>query len=488
MKTNKILSVALLLFVMVGCADLETKNLNRGDIERVLSNPDDYVGVVEGQFNSLWHSTQYWQSANAEAMGTVADAMTSSWGNFGMRDMSSEPRVELINSQTYNYAYIFEYSYESNNAMIGAVNDVLRLMDADPSIVIMSNDVDVTLKTKAEALYVQGVGYGNIALTYDKAKFVDETIALEDVSALPLESYTELMTKALAKLDMAADVANSAPDFSVNAFNGLSLSKADFIKLIRTTQAKFLVYLARTDTENGSTDWARVLSLTNQGVDYDFAPIGDGNLWWDAYKYYGTEEGWSRVDYRVINAMDPSQPSRFPTDNSHPLPASTSGDERLFTDMTYSTSIPFRAERGLYHYSHYVYSRYSYHYPSATGAMPHTTEAENDLLKAEALMMTGDNAGAATLINKTRVTRGLLAPAAGGDADLKNKLLHERYVEIYATMGGIPFFDRRRTANDDGSFSPYSGLQPGTFRQFPLPAKELSILGEEIYTFGGTGN
>ncbi len=486
MKNYKILSVLILLFIMVGCADLNTENPNRGDIERVLSNPDDFVGVVEGQFQSLWHSTQHWRSNNALTMGTIADGMTSSWGNFGMQDFSSEPRIAADNTQTYRYAYVFEFSYENNYAVIGAVNDVLRLMDSDPDIVIHDGlGNDVTLKTKAQALYIQGVATGYLALTYDKAKFVDETISLEDVSGLPFDDYAMLMTKALAKLELAVSVANSAPDFTINAYNGLILTKGDFIRLINTMQAKLMVYVARNTTENAATDWGKVLSLANQGIDVDFTVIGDGSSWWDPYKFYGTQAGWARVDYRIINALDPSQPSRFPTDGSHPLPPATPGDLRLNTDMVYRTDIPHRAERGLYHYSHYDFTRYDYHFPSGTGAMPHTTVVENNLIKAEAAMRTGDNNTAANLINLTRVARGGLAPAAAGDSDLYNKILHERYIELFATMGGIPFYDRRRTADDTGSFLPYSGLQPGTLRHFPIPAKELNILGEELYTFGG---
>lgn len=490
MKKNKII-FSLLFLVTIGCADLDTQNLNRADIERVLANPDDYVGVVEGQYNVLWHATQHWSSANGLAFGTVADAVTSSWGNFGMNDMSSEPRVAINNQQTYSYAYVIESSYEDNYSVIGAVNDVLRLMDADPEIVVMQELVDVTIKTKAQALYLQGVAYANLALTYDKAKFVDETVDLADVAALDFSAYGDLMTSALSKLELAITTANSAPDFTVTGYNGITISRDDFVRLMRTLQAKFMIYVARTEAENTATNWSDVLSKANAGITSDFAPIGDANSWWDAYKYYGTEEGWGRVDMRVINAMDPSQPSRFPTDNSHPLPPA-SGDNRLDSDMTYFTSIPFRANRGLYHYSHYQHSRYDYHYSSGgSGAMPHTTVAESDLIKAEALVRTsGDKDLAAALINNTRVTRGGLSAVNGTDSDavLLTAILHERYVELFVTMGGIPFYDRRRTADDDGSFKPYSGLQPLSFRQMPIPAKELNILGEEVYTFGGADN
>jgi hypothetical protein len=483
---DKILTAGLFVAI-AGCAELDIINENNGDTGRVLANSNEYDNVVNSQFSLNWQATQWYEVAMP--MNTMADAMTSSWGNFGMRDLSSEPRTAIVNSPTYVYSTVIEDSWEFNYSVIGAVNDVLRIYNDDPEVRTFDDDGnDITYQVIAKAKYLLGTSYGNIGLRYDKAKFVNETVPLAAVPDLAYSDYNSLIDNAVSELEAAITAANSGDDFSIGAWNGITVTRDQFVKLCRTLQAKYLAYRSRSDAENETNDWASILTYANAGVDFDFAPLGDGNIWWDGQKYYGTETGWARVDYRIISWMDPNQPSRFPTDGSHPLAPATSADDRLTTDMSYSTAIPFRADRGLYHFSHYDYTRYDYHYPGATGPMPHTTKAENDLLRAEALIRTGGSkATAAALINNSRVDRGGLSALTGAESDdqLLEYVFYERFVELYATMGGLPFYDRRRLPDDDGSFAPYSGLQPGTPKQFPIPAKELQLLNIPIYTFGG---
>lgn len=481
--------LALVLVIAGSCAELETENLNNPDTDAVLGNPQDWEGIIASQYQRIWFGVQHWQSGLAFTMGTSADAITSSWGNFGMRDLSSEPRIAINNSETYTYAYVVEYAYYRYFSVIGGVNDVLKLINDSPDVTITdANGAEIRQKLIATGKFMQGYAYGYMALAYNQAQFIDETVDPATAADLPFEDYSTLMSKAIQKIDEAVAAANAAPDFNVGYWNGLNLTKTEFIALMRTFQARFLAYNARTDAENQSTDWNQVLAFAEQGIETDFAPVGNGSDWWDAYKYYGGEAGWTRIDYRVISAMAENTPSRFPTDNSHPLAVPTTVDQRLETDMQYLESIPFRANRGLYHYSHYDYTRYDYHYPGATGPMPFIIVAENDLLKAEALIRTGgDKSRAAELINTTRVGRGGLPALTGGESnqEMIDAIMHERYIELMMTGAGVPFFDRRRSPDDDGSFAPYTGLQAGTFRQMPIPARELNVLGADIYTFGG---
>lgn len=489
MKNIKFLILATLFFFSGACADLETENRNNPDTDAVLGNPQDWEGVIASQFQRIWIGTQHWQSAFALTMGTSADVMTSSWGNFGMRDMSSEPRKAIPNSETYNYAYFLEFPYYRLFSVVGSVNDILRLIEENRDVVITdSNGEEINDKLVIAGKFMQGYAYGYLALGYDKAQFTDETTDAAAAADLAFDEYSVLMTKAMGKIDEAIALASSSGDFTISYWNGLNLSKTEFIALMRTFQARFLVYNARTDAENQATNWSQVLSYAEQGLQEDFVVLGDGGSWWDAYKYYGTQDGWCRVDYRVIAAMAKDTPSRFPEDNSHPLAEPEAIDNRLTTDMQYLEDIPHRADRGLYHFSHYDYTRYDAHYPDGTGPMPFILKAENDLIIAEALVRTGgDKARAAGLINTTRVDRGGLPALTGSESDqeLIDAIMHERFVELFATGAGVPFFDRRRLPDDDGSFAPYSGLQPGTFRQLPIPAKELNVLGEGSYTFGG---
>ena len=485
-KYTKIIVIGV-AFMFAECADIDVENKNNANLLASLTDPNSFNALIDGQFNLNWFATQGFDTSLP--MNTMADALTSSWGNAGMRDMSSEPRIAINNSATYTYAITIEEAWSNNFSVIGAVNDVLRAYLANPDLKTLDDDGnDITYQVKAKGKYLLGTSYGNLAMRYDKAKFVNETVNLADVPGLAYTDYTILADNAVAELEEAIDYANSGDDFTVSAWYGITLSRDELVKLCRTMQAKFLAYRSRTNAENTANDWSAILNYANDGIDFDFAPVGDGNNWWDPLKYYGTEEGWARVDYRIISWMDPVQPSRFPTDGSHPLAQAAATDDRILSDMEYYTSIPFRADRGLYHFSQYDYSRYDYHYPDATGPMPHTLEAENDLLKAEALVRSGGSkTAAAALVNKSRVGRGGLAALTGAEAvnDLLEAIFYERFIELYATMGGLPFYDRRRLPDDDGSFAPFGGLQPGTPRQFPIPAKELQLLNLENYTFGG---
>ena len=76
--------------------------------------------------------------------------------------------------------------------------------------------------------------------------------------------------------------------------------------------------------------------------------------------------------------------------------------------------------------------------------MPHFLAAENDLLKAEAMLMTsGNSAAVAALINNTRVGRGAMTPLDGTEstAVALDAVDHERYVELAVTRGGIQYYN-----------------------------------------------
>ena len=157
------------------------------------------------------------------------------------------------------------------------------------------------------------------------------------------------------------------------------------------------------------------------------------------------------------------------------------------TDYACSGVVVFPAARGQYHQSNLQHIRYQHlayrgeNLPGfdGTGQDPFYTRGMNDLLWAEGLIRGGGSrAQAATLINNTRVTRGGLVPLTGteGDPALLAALQYEQEIEFMG-QGGTTFFNRRRI----------DGLQTGTPRHMPVPAKELDVLVREVYTFGGPG-
>jgi hypothetical protein len=105
------------------------------------------------------------------------------------------------------------------------------------------------------------------------------------------------------------------------------------------------------------------------------------------------------------------------------------------------------------------------------------------LMRAEALVRTnGSKAQAATLINKTRVTRGGLAPLTGAESNdvLLAAIIYEQLVELgWTNLHSNGYFFRRATT------LPSMQLQPGTIPHLPVPAQELNVLGLPEYSFGG---
>jgi len=245
----------------------------------------------------------------------------------------------------------------------------------------------------------------------------------------------------------------------------------------------------------------------SSGTPFDFIFTGDGYADWvpEILVWFDGIDG-GRVHTRVANMLDPvTQKHPWPLSGNPPpnspdkrLGDGSFGDESIAepfgtipktanggTDFAWSGIAPFRPDRGSYHQSNIGHMRYDLsgnQDPNGIyggfGPVPVLTATLNDLLWAEALIRSnGSLSTAATLINKTRVTRGGLSAASAGDgtAGLLTKLLYEQEIELIG-LGALPFYNRRRI----------DGLITGTPREMPVPARELGVLGEPLYTWGGS--
>lgn len=206
---------------------------------------------------------------------------------------------------------------------------------------------------------------------------------------------------------------------------------------------------------------------------------------------------------QAIAARDPSLASYGP----HCSTADKlGGADFVYLPLRGATWPGFPTARGYYRFSPVGHIRYydvGWDSPNyAVGRLRFVLAAENDLLWAEALVRTGGSfASAAALINKTRVGRGHLPALAGTEtrAQLLDAITYERGIELFAAGPMVPWFDQRRmgaltnphyytAANDSDQtgWLPYGkGLQPGTPRLLPVPARELTLLGDPVYTYGG---
>jgi len=313
-----------------------------------------------------------------------------------------------------------------------------------------------------------------------KGFIVDETTDLE---TLDWSTYSEIGAAAVGYLDKAIAACNAASFITSDGWiRGTTLTSDELSQLCNFYAAKFMISNSRNATENAAVDWNKVKAYAQNGLDYDLTITFDGyETWYGQIMAFAQLEGWMRVDMRVINLMDPNYPSRWNANGNPPDPATaTSDDARLESDFRKLETVPHRPERGYYHFSYYGYWRYpeiQIETQAVTGPYPVYPKAENDYMLAEALLRTGDKAGAIAILNASpRVTRGGLSNLGSGATETQvfDAIYYERTIELFCHSLGTEFFDMRRR----------DYLQPGTILHFPIPGKELETLGEEYYSLG----
>jgi len=494
-KTLKIPYLLMaMLFLAAGCADLAVENKNSPTTEDVLSDPSDVESLVQGGFVS------WWQAGTALYMGGVrvgADVYTSSYGNFDMRNQGEEPRIPYNNSPTAGSGSknVTERPWYSNYGVLADANDFLNVLNSQDGFVIPStetgtSDEDYTTMVEAAAYLLQGLTLGDIGLYFDQAFIFDENT---DLSSLELVPYTDVLAAADAKLQLAKTTASGLSgvtlgDNYINGYNDMDMA-TEFVELVNSLRARYMVLGARNPAETDAVDWNSVKGLAEDGLTYDFSPEGDDNFWYNYIMLFTDAElgNWIRVDQRIVNLMDPSQPAAYPEDGTI-LGEASSDDARLESDFVYFASVPFPPDRGLWFFGNYSPDRYPemsfYNPPGTLGPMPHILKAENDLMYAEAVSRTNSTAeysAAAQAINNTRVDRGTLDPITVADfatTAAMDAIRYEREIEMFQSGFMYAYGDRRR----------FGELQSGTPEHFPVPAEELLLLQEVLYTFGGESN
>lgn len=477
-------SAALLL--AAGCRpSLDVTNPNLPDVARALASPQDVKNLAISSMNSWYEGSTYIEPYLM--MSVTADAGTANFGNFGMRFNNLEPRIAYGNNSAGGDRGVAASPWDNSYQALGAANDALRAFAGG---VTLAGGASETEQFKHVAQFVQAAELTNLALIFDQSFIVDETLA--PGNAPSLTKYPVVSAAAVAKWDalIAGTTGKSyVYDQSVLPLSGTTLNSSKLYRLANTMAALTLAYTPRNATEAAAVDWNKVATYANNGIGtgaagapFDLMVVGDNQTWYSYIQFYGNEPSWMRVDQRLINRMDPSVPPKF---NGTLVPPGTSADSRYTSDYKYEGNVIGDPARGIYMqspYSHKRYASYRRTSPTAfTGPVPYLLAAESDLVRAEALIRksTPDLATAATLINNTRVTRGGLAAASAADGatTLLSYIDYERDVELLNTSG-FTLMQRRHV----------NGLQAGTLRHLPIPAKELETLAMPIYTFGGVGN
>ncbi|MFQ6115648.1 MAG: hypothetical protein ACE5NG_16430 [bacterium] len=360
--------------VYMGCQELETVNLNQPDTERALAEPGDVEALIAGSMLSWFLIHQEW---GMEHQIVTADALTCSWGNYGMRFTSSEPRQAFPNKTSYRYINAITRPWQRCYRAISAASDGLRQIAGGLKI----GDEVQTHRAKAFGKLVQGLATGYLACFYDKAFVLDETVNLE-TDILSFKPYNEVMDAAIQMLEDAIDLLENGPDFTTEEgwINGVTLTNMELAEIAHSYIARYLAQVARSPEERAAVDWNKVKFHAERGVTKAFAPYGDGGFdnWWHSAQWFHNDRGasWARLDYKMIGGSDKSDGYKnwLETPVAQRTEFDMDTDDKRLWDGTLDESgnqnpgiyagnwgpSPFRANRGTYHFSKYGY----YHIPA----------------------------------------------------------------------------------------------------------------------------
>lgn len=490
------------------CADLDVVNENDPEAERALAEPGDVESLIGGSFRTWWYSTRTY-SGSGLALSVMGWEHSSSHGNRRMWISSRMPREKIPVHPSEPEPMVIETPWYFPYRAIVSATDGIRAIKAGVEMPGGQNP-----RALAFGRFVQGIGHAHIALLFDRGFIMDETINIAE-DPPQLVPYSQVMEAAIGYLDEAIELAEKN-EFTIPSawINGLNISSADFAKILHSYKARFLAQVARTPAERAAVDWEKVILHASKGVTEVFAPKGDGAFWYSEILLYGNYPTWSQMSYRHFGRGDVSggyqkwmsdswvdkrrflmvtPDQRWPQGTTAEAQAANPG-----TYFSYTSAQPFQVARGLYYPSFYRDHRYDDSYvnitPAHTGLMPEILPAEMWALQAEGHIRRNRPDQAIEFINRTRVANGGLpavtaAGVPGGDqcvpkkidgtcGDLLEAMKWEKRNETRHTAYGAFYFDGRG----------WGDLDPGTALHWPIPGKELQVLQEDFYTFGGGEN
>jgi hypothetical protein len=524
MRRHRIAAAIGLLGVLAACQDLDVTNPNNPDRARLERDPQLVQTIIASAYAQLfdfWHDDY-----PAWVLPTMADEFTSGFLDFGIHDMSKEPRLAFNNSPIYSELEINLDPWQKSNAVLSALADALIVIE--DGTVVRDAGVDVTTRAVAFAKLMQGITLGQLAMVLDSAYLLDENLELQPPPAPPppLAPSSEVLALAIEKLEEAIAITDTA-NFTLPADPWLFVSgytDNDVAQIAHMFAARFLASYGRTRAERDAAPWDEVLFHAERGITRDLAPNAVPERLFHDFRRVAARQrtitpgDFARMDYWLVGPADSTNGiitwvNRATLDARTPFTMATK-DRRIQpkTVIVAADTAPlfgkyfghhratiWAASRGIYHRTFYFYHRFGRGNTWETGPQLVLTVTERNLLRAEALIRLGRAADAVPLINVTRVANGELDPVTidgppnvpgcvprkirpgpmqGQCGSLWDALRYEKRVEGAGIDQTTAFLDARG----------WQSLVVGTPLQFPVPAQELQLREQPIYSYGGVGD
>lgn len=496
-----------------GRQQLSTDAVDRQAVREVVfaeneaADPDSLIAHAYLQF---WTATQ--KSNPGMALSVAAWQNTSSWGNFGMQDMGTVPRVPLPTDRDYRYISVMIQPWISGYAAINMAEEVLIAIE-DGETITDSNGEDVTDRAKAFAHFVQGITYGFLAQLYEGG-FIYEAgdRNFEDVNFV---GYEGLKDEAITRLEEARNLATFSGEIpfewmpviesSLEDYGGgeIAMNSDRFERVVNSYEARTRVLTARDAAERDAIDWNRVGELAADGIEEHLVLEADSEEgWWGRLSgsigALSQNPVWTRAAYPTIGKYDESgnyqnwlnedwadrTEMTIETPDARVMAQTDGTPDPVSRGLYFAHAGPsfFDPGRGTYFFSEYHHMRWEESYQGSVSDMHHMLTAEMDLYRAEAELRNDNSATAADLINQTRNEIGELEPADAEDGfdELMEMINYERRIELMNTAAGIGFFDMRSQ----------DLLTEGTQKQFPVDPMVAppAMVSPEINSFDNPGD
>ena len=506
------------------------------------------AGVLSVQartFSASWNNANmnfYSSIDNPTAAPEDWNRMSRAWQN----DPSAAGRtsVEAFWNGAVDQTSTFRSGFYS---ALSAANDALSAIRTNN--VVIRTDAE-TKRLETIDVFMQGASLMMLSLNYDKAYVADENSDPLNLQYMNRKEVRDAAIAKLQEAITLANANEfTTPVTWTNGIGYTNLQIAQIANTMAAmTLAYYPRDNSEVGSVDWAQVASFASQGMSAGSPVDFWFVADNSAWSHEVLAWFGEIDSGRLHTRVSHLLDPAtQKDPWPATQGNPQPNSPdkrlgdgsfgdAGTQKSFktTPKTALAGSDFawtangqamRPDRGQYHQSNLAYIRYDesgvqdpdQQYGNK-GPMPAINATLNDLIWAEALLRqgAGNAAQAATLIDKTRVVRGGLSSSAaaigniGADADgpcmsngklakdgtacsLWSMLLYEQEIEALA-LGPAPFYQQRRLplivgggfAGDNSPKRVIAGLLPGTPHEMPVPAKELGVKGEPLYTWGGS--
>jgi len=556
--------------VMAACQSLDVPNTNNPALTESLATPTN-VEMFVGSAFKYWHAqtmdndfrqgVSLWTTIG---LAGNADEITDMVGNDNFENVAMEPKQTMDHHDAG--FWLNRVPWANYYSAIATCKDVIETLDKGMKLGDISEAFPNgrnTDRARWMCWFVMGASHAYLASLYDKVLLVSPGVT-RDLYDTTFVTPAEAQAHGIAQIEKAIEIAQASVDDATPTtwINGQTYTRDEFIQVMHSYLARIRAFVARNTDERAAVDWAKVIADVDAGIKDNFHPVtassfagrsvlcptagglcggafvissdrtigGTG----DYYKRwtYGTANNNPRIAQRFLGPGDTTGAYQWwesratvtdISDRKDTLYASP--DKRIHLTTATSAGRYFSrggappSNLGSWVWSRYLFSRFGTTSTTASNAYRDSinatlTRTEMDLLKAEALIRTGNAAAAVPLINKTRTGVKCIAnvggapctvatneagtyggnlppvtvagPPAGASCvprrvdgscgDLMDALMWEKRLESVGIEVIINWSDWRA----------WGKFQPGTWLAMPIHSRELFTLGIPYYSFGGT--